>query len=432
VTFTVLVAAALLPLLLAFVVACFRDPLRLALPVYAVLIPFSSLLSVAPGPFGSVSSLMGLLLGLALVTQLVTNRRGNDQIPLQVPVWLAFLALCGFSLFWSVAPGDTVNDFMVMASLVLLFAALALSRFDAAVLRRFETAIVVGGVLIVCYGLVQLLFLGGLPAPGNRAARFGNDLLGANNQAASLLPLAIAMHRALARVGRSRPVYGAVTLLLLFGVVMTGSRSGLLATLVVLAVVVFLTTARRAAVFSVAGCAVVLLLAVLIFNPGGVGRRQLEGTDSSGRSDIWAVGLHACSSYCLTGAGWGAFPRVYALEQASAPDAKVIKRGTAWEPHNIYLLAVVEVGVLGLVLLLLGLGLALVDAWRLPPTLRGPPVAALLGTVVTSVFLTNLEFKFFWAVLVYIVASASVAAVSRTSAAPPPLGRLVPADQGVA
>lgn len=432
-TFTLLVAAALFPLILAFVVACFRDPLRFALPVYAALIPFSSLLAVAPGPFGSVSSLMGLLLGLALVTQLVTTRRGNDQIPLQVPVWLAFLALCGFSLFWSVAPGDTLDDFLVMASLVLLFAALALSRFDAAVLRRFETALVVGGILIVGYGLVQLLFLGGLPAPGDRAARFGNDLLGANNQAASLLlPLAIAMHRALTRVGRSRPVYGAVTLLLLFGVVMTGSRSGLLATLVVLTVVVLLTAARRAAVFAVATSAVVLLLAVLIFNPGGVGRRQLEGADSSGRSDIWAVGLHACSSYCVTGAGWGAFPRVYALEQASAPEAKVLKRGTAWEPHNIYLLAVIEVGVLGLVLLLVGLGLALVNAWRLPPTLRAPPVAALLGTLVTSIFLSNLEFKFFWAVLIYIVASASVAAVPRTSAAAPLLGRLVPAGWGSA
>jgi O-antigen ligase len=433
VTFPLLVAVALSPLILAFVVACFRDPLRFALPVYAALIPVSSLLSVAPGPFGSVSSLMGLLLGLAIVTQLATTRRGNGRISLQVPVWLAFMALCGFSLFWSVAPGDTVNDFLVMASLVLLFAALALSRFDTAVLRRFETAIIVGAVLIVCYGLVQLLFLGGLPAPGNRAARFGNDLLGANNQAASLLlPLAIAMHRALTRVGLFRLVYGAVTLLLLFGVVMTGSRGGLLATLVVLAAVTLLTTAGRAVVWSVAASALVLLLVVLIFNPGGVGRRQLAGTDASGRYDIWAVGVHACSSYCLTGAGWGAFPTVYALEQASAPDAKVLKRGTAWEPHNIYLLAVIEVGVLGLVLLLVGLGLALADAWRLPPSLRAPPVAALLGTVVTSVFLSNLEFKFFWAVLIYIVASASVAAVSRTAAAAPDLGRLVPAEQGSA
>jgi hypothetical protein len=52
--------------------------------------------------------------------------------------------------------------------------------------------------------------------------------------------------------------------------------------------------------------------------------------------------------------------------------------------------------------------------------------------VVTSIFLSNLEFKFFWAVLIYIVASASVAAVPRTSAAAPPLGRLVPAGQGIA
>jgi hypothetical protein len=36
-------------------------------------------------------------------------------------------------------------------------------------------------------------------------------------------------------------------------------------------------------------------------------------------------------------------------------------------------------------------------------------MAALLGTIVSSVFLSNLEFKFFWAVLAYVVASSTVA-----------------------
>jgi hypothetical protein len=51
---------------------------------------------------------------------------------------------------------------------------------------------------------------------------------------------------------------------------------------------------------------------------------------------------------------------------------------------------------------------------------------------VTSLFLSNLEYKFFWSVLIYIVAAASVAAGPRTSPAAPPLGRLVPAEQGIA
>src|SRR3954452_1169280 len=46
---TQLLALALVPLLAAYVVACFKDPLRFALPPYAVLIPFSNLFAVAPG-----------------------------------------------------------------------------------------------------------------------------------------------------------------------------------------------------------------------------------------------------------------------------------------------------------------------------------------------------------------------------------------------
>lgn len=405
----VLVVTAI-PLLLAFAIACIRDPLRFALPAYAALIPSSSLLAVGSGPFSSVSSLLGLLLGLALLAQLVTTRSSSPRVPLEVPIWLSFLALTGLSLFWSIAPAETVSGFVVLASLILLFVAIAVSRFDPSTLGRFETALVIGGVLIVCYGLLQLLFLGGLPAPDGRSARFGNDLLGANNQAAALLlPMAIAASRALTGGAWARSVHAAATMLLVLGVIMTGSRGGLLATFVVLAAALVFSTARRGTVLALAASAATLLVVVVAVNPAGIAERQFRHADSSGRTDIWTVGLSACSEHCLTGAGWGTFPTVYELEQASAPEAKVLKRGTAYEPHNIFLLAVVEAGVAGLFLLVLGLLTSLRTAYRLPRTMRGPPMAALLGIIASSMFLSNLEFKFFWAVLAYVVASATVA-----------------------
>ena len=261
-----------------------------------------------------------------------------------------------------------------------------------------------------------MLFLGGLPTPDGRAARFGNDLLGANNQAAALLlPVAIASARTLGGPLRARKLYGAATLLLIFGIVMTGSRGGLLATAVVLGTVLVLSGARRATVVGLAAAAAVLLVAVFVLNPGGVGQRQLNETSSSGRTDIWAVGMEACRVYCLAGTGWGGFPTAYSLEQSSVPEARVLERGTSFEPHNLLMLAAVEAGVLGLLLVLLGLGLALRGAVRLPPAMRGPPVAALLGTLVSSIFLSNLEFKFFWAVLIYVTISQSVAAVARAA-----------------
>jgi O-antigen ligase len=433
---TELLALALVPLVAAYVVACFKDPLRFALPPYAVLIPFSNLFAVAPGPFGSVSSLLGLLLGVALVAQLITTRRGSTHVPLAVPVWLAFLAVCGLSIFWSIAPRVTAEDVAVLASNVVLFAVLVLTRFDQTAFRRFATALVLGGVLVVAYGLAHVLFLGGLPVADTRGGspRFGDDLLGANNQAAALLlPLAIATARVLTEAGRSRLLHIVATLMLLAGIIMTGSRGGLIATVVVLATVLWLSPARRALRVGLAVAAAVLLALVLIVQPGGFGQRQVDRAEnSSGRTDIWAVGLHACKLYCLEGTGWGGFPVMYEQELIVVSDARIQERGATFEPHNIFLLAVIEVGVLGLVLVLVGIGVALVSAMRLPRSMRAPPVAAVLGTVVSSFFLSNLGFKFFWAVLTYVAVAETVAAASRAREARMPLARrdVVPAGEG--
>jgi len=413
-TFTVLFAVALVPVVAAYLIACFRNPVRYALPPYAVSLPFSSLISVGSGPFGSASSVLGVLLGVTLVFQLITTRRGSPGLSLAVPVWLAFLALCALSLFWSIAPTATVTSVLVLGSSVLLFVALAVSPFGAAALRLFENSIVLGGILVVCYGLAQLLFLGGLPSNGG-AARFGNDLLDPNNQASALLlPLAITAWRTLSGSRTARVTYGVAVLMLTLGILMTGSRGGFLAAVVVFVVVVVFSTARRASKAAFAVIAAVFLVVILVVRPGDVGERQLErGESSSGRSDIWEVGLHACRDYCLFGAGWGGFPTVYRAQLAEVPEAKVQLGGVAYEPHNILLLAVVEAGALGLVLVVLGLGIALTSAFRLPRSLRGPPAAALLGNLVASIFLSNLEYKFYWAMLAYIVLSESVAAAEQ-------------------
>jgi O-antigen ligase len=418
VTIQMLLAVACAPLVVAFVVACFRDPLRYALPPYAVLIPFSSLLSVGPGPMGSVSTLLGLLLGAALLVQLVTTRRAAPFIYAAIPIWLAFLGLCGLSLYWSIAPRATADDFLVLAAQVLLFVALVLSRVDTAVLRRFENAMVLGAVLVVCYGLAQLFLLGGLPTGGSGSGRFGEDLLGANNQAAALLlPLALVTHRALAGARNRRMLYAALTALFLFGILMTGSRGGLVSSAVVVLAVVMFGAVRRATAVTLVAVAAVLVWVVLVANPAGIGARHINQADSSsGRAEIWTVGLYSCPKYCLEGAGWGAFPTVYRQELASVSEARILTQGTSYEAHNIFLLALVEVGIPGLVLLLIGLAIPLVDAARLPRALRGPPLGALLGTIISSFLLSNLEFKFFWAVLAYVALASLAPVVEREDA----------------
>lgn len=429
--------AAVAPLAVAYVIACFRNPVRYALPPYALLIPFGSSFSLAPGPFGGVSSLLGLLLGAALLAQLVTTRRGSAHLPLAVPVWLAFLALSGLSLFWSIAPNASFLDWRILASQVLLLVAIVLTRFDETSLRLFATSLMAGGIAVVAYGFVQMTLLGGLPGkrtgPGDGPPRFGDDLLGANNEAAALLlPLAIAASRTLTESGRSRWLHGGATLLLLVGILLTGSRGGLLSAVVVLLVVLWLGGARRALKIGTAVTMAVLITLVLAFQPGGLGRRQVDNqANSSGRTDIWEVGAEACQVYCIGGAGWGTFPTVYQQQLASTPEARVQPRGSTFEPHNIFLLAVIELGLPGLALLIIGLAVSLVSAWRLPAALRAPPMAALVSTMVSSFFLSNMKFKFFWAVLAYVAVSETVAAASRARQKPAllPAGPLVPVER---
>ena len=40
--------------------------------------------------------------------------------------------------------------------------------------------------------------------------------------------------------------------------------------------------------------------------------------------------------------------------------------------------------------------------------MRGPPLAALVGTYVSAMFLSNLEFKFFWMALIMVAMSRSL------------------------
>lgn len=427
-TTTWLVGIALTPAVLAYVVLAFRDPLRWVLPPYAVLIPFSSLVSVVAGPFGSLSSLLGLLLGVALLAQLATTRRSNPRLSLAIPIWLAYLGVCALSYFWSVAPQMTASSVVILGGQVLLFTALSLSRMDRVALRRFETATIIGGVLVVLYGLAQLFVLGGLPSQNGGSGRLGADLLGANNQAgALLLPVALAGVRALTGPLRWRLVNSVATLGLVLGVVMTGSRGGTLACVVTVAAVVFFCSASRASKVALTVAAMLLLGAVLAFQPAGVGSRQVARTDSSsGRSDIWRVAAHACPQYCLQGAGWGTFPVVYGMELEQVPTARVLVQGVAYQPHDIFLLALMEAGLPGLILLLAGLAVALFGAMRLPLGLRAPPTAAMAGTIVSSIFLSNLEFKFVWAALAYPVLCAAVAATER-AARTGPSGQDVPA-----
>lgn len=405
----VLVAAA--PVLLVLVAACLRDPLRIALPLYAGLIPFGSGLSVGTSPFSSASSLVGLLLTAGLVLGLVTRSRPASRVSAAVPIWLLFLAVAAASGLWTVDREATVAGLAVLSSLIVVYVLVSVADVDHEVVRRTENALILGAVAAVGTGLYQLAFVGGLVDESGEVVteggRLGDGLLGPNIFAVTLLiPFAITVGRVVQPRDPGRRVpHALLAALLLTGILMTGSRTGVLGVgAVVLAMVWVAPRGSRRGLVSVLVGAAAATAYVWVFHPFGLAERTFESTtSSSGRLEIWRVGLTACADYCGAGSGWGTFPEVYAATQASVAQARVLT-GTegSYQAHNLWLLVGVELGVVGFLLLGLGLGLALLQAARLSSVHRLAAVGAVVGLTVGVFFLSSMEFKMFWLVLMLV------------------------------
>jgi O-antigen ligase len=407
------------PLLLLGLLACLREPMRVALPVYAALIPFGSAISLGPSRYGSASSVMGLVVAVGLVFGLASGRRGAARIAPSVAVWLFFLGIAVASALWSLNRAETISGLAVLGSLVAVYVLAALSDVDRVVLNRVENGLIAGGVAAFGYGVFQLVVWGGFISdqPGGEittGGRFGNGMLGPNIESVSLLlPLALVLHRLTTRpAARDRLVAGVLALMLAAAVLMTGSRTGTVGMAVVL--LTMIVTGERgtrpaltAALLVGAGTAA----AVWLLHPLDVAERTFSSaTSSSGRVDIWEVGLQACSQYCGTGSGWGTFPDVYAATQALVPGARVLTGDQgSYQAHNLWLLTLIEVGVVGMLLFTLGLVLALREAWRLPAEWRAPASAAVAALAFALVFLSSMEFKIFWMVLLLVTLYGNVA-----------------------
>jgi hypothetical protein len=401
-----LAVMAAVPLLVIALIAGLRAPVRVLLAAYAFILPLGSSITLdlgLPSPFNTVSSLAGLLVLIGMFGHLTLGRKSARHVLPAVPAWMLFTAFAGFSIAWSVDPGATARAFLVLASLLLFYVVAMLLPTEPQDVARVEEAIVAGGAVAGFYGIV-LLATSGLQLTRRDIPRFataggvgeGTD---PNITAATLvLPFALALSRALrARTPGARAAFGAAAAVIGIGIMLTGSRGGMLAAVVSAMVVLIASEHRRkgAVVLIVVG----LAGTITFFAAPERLRTRVFQSWSSGRTDIWRTGLSACERYCWAGAGWGTFPTVYQDELHTNPGAKGLDR--PYVAHNIYISAALETGVIGFGLMMFAIGISIRDLLRLPRGVRAPPLAGLAGLMVASMFLTSLTFKYFWLVMIY-------------------------------
>ncbi|MGH2726636.1 MAG: O-antigen ligase family protein, partial [Actinomycetota bacterium] len=393
---TLVLALALLPVAVVALIAGLRAPVRVLLTAYALVLPFGSAVSLPlglPAPFDTPSSVLGLIVIAGLVGHLMLVPRSAAVLLPAVPAWLLFAAYCGLTFAWSVNPSQSIDEFIVLLSLVALYTLVMLMPVEERDVARIEEALVVGGAILGVYGITLLLQTG--LGEGGRLATAGGVGKGIdpNITAATLiLPLAIAIGRGVRAVRAvSRLSFWSAGALIGAAIVLTGSRGGLLAAVIVLMIHAFSGRHRRRVAVVGLGLVVVAGLTVSLA-PDNISRR-LTRPSSSGRTDIWRTAMHKCDAYCWSGSGLGTFPTVYQDTLHSEPSARGLDR--PFVAHSIWIGALIETGITGLLLLMLALGLVAKDLLRLPVDIRAAPLAGFVGVLIASTFLSTLGFKYF-------------------------------------
>jgi O-antigen ligase len=370
-------------------------------------------LSVAVGA-GALIKLLGVAVVGAWLLRVLLQREAIAFPLIGVPV--AALALWGaVSILWSVDPPTTLSMAMTYAQLFGLYLLVANVLRTPKALRRALLAHAAGGTVLALAGLY--LTWEGVLQRGRTAIVVDKQLLVEPNAfaAALILPIAICLTGSIDRrrgLGERflLVVGGAFCLTTLLLTLSRGAVVGLGAMAIAVSV------ARGQVLLPLLG----LLLAIpgLLLVPPEFWQRWSEGATladrGAGRLDIWRVGWVVIQQNPILGVGLGCFPIVYYgfLSQATGiswKHAEDVATVLFKYPHNIYIGAAAELGMLGLALLVAALALHLGAAfttWRALHRAHHPAadlaltiVAALLALIVQGAAFDIAHRKYLWVTL---------------------------------
>lgn len=345
-------AAILLAPLLIYL--SFKKPFVFPLGIYAFSIPFENLLVMSGAAQGAtLTRYLGILAIVSLLLKGLYEKK--IKAPGKIHIWwLLFSIYCVISTLWAISGTTPSVRIVTIIGLALLYLVATSYQATASEYKTLKWLIFSGGLLssvltIIAYhqGLIDF----GEVERVSLMSLDGSGIGGANKQAFDmLLPFSICLGM-LFEKGKTltKGFFLASLLLMFFGIVITGSRGGLAAAIVVL--VYFIFSFKNKLKSALIG--VTILLASFAATPQFYLDRinRSFASHASGRFDIWHVGIMALKKYWLFGAGLDCFPNAYTEFVNYTP----VFMGFDRAPHNIFIGTFVELGIIGSVLFLIAL-----------------------------------------------------------------------------
>ena len=370
-------------------------PLLFPFGLYAALVPMEDILSI--GHVGTINKILGILAFAALLFALM--RRGLLVKPSPgVIAWLALVVWMGLSGFWTVDFKEWQAAYVTFAENFLLYALLSMVITTAAEIETLCTCIVIGGLVACATALWP--FMHGFSEGGRLILPSADPYHPAdpNRFAAGLmLPLAILFVATLGT--RKMPALAAnigALGLLVITIVLTGSRSAMIAVVIMFAYMV-LRRGKRSGIYTLLGIG---LIAAAPFATTWHTRWAIAlSTGGAGRTDIWRVAWIAFKEHWLMGTGFGTFGTAFDSAVLRAPLAMYI--GWHRAPHDMLIATGVQLGIMGLILTFLAWWFVFRDL--AVPRLRGflgdlkiALEATVIALFIDAMFLDITDTKYLW------------------------------------
>ena len=377
-------------------------PLVFPFSLFVIAIPFDNLLQMAA--YGTMTKLFAALAAGAIIVWLIRTRR--FVIPSRpLLFWGAFVCWEVLSIAWALDPQLAAQRIITPLELFLLYAAISFLPIDERMLKVVIAATILGAALAGGYG--AYVFHGGNNVGGGGRLFLANDqtLIDPNHFASSLLgPFAIAITMfVMTRSALVRFVVALAIAAMALGFAVASSRGALLG-MVVMFIYLVWRSPRRLLLGGIGLAGMALGLAVY----GRVLQRfsNAASTGGAGRSQIWHVGVNAFKQHWLAGAGYGNFP--VAFDQSFLTVSQTYYTSWHRDSHNILIGNGVELGIIGLVLMLLAWkaqfsALRFIGREHRLYALRVAIEGAILGLFVSGMFLDLMTEKYLW--LIFILAA---------------------------
>ncbi|SFK92185.1 O-antigen ligase family protein [Geodermatophilus ruber] len=357
-----------------------------------VLVPFGESLGLGSM---TVGRLMAVLCVVVLLARFLTGRL---PVPAFRPVtWLpaaAYVLLVVASGLWATDHGGWLFAIGQVLLALAFFAAFALLIDHPRQVGGLLRVYVVGALLAAGVGFLQSL------TDARAVGLQGDANIYALYQVAAL-PAALALART--TTGARRACWLVVTVPILASVLFSQSRGALLALVATATFLALLDRRRRLLVPLVAGVGLLATVVVPLLDDR-YSVERVSADRASGRIDIWYTAWHAFLEQPWTGIGAGNYVPQSIERLTTEPGVELIKShlltGQGIEVHNIYLEALAERGVFGLltlaVLLVCTLGCLLVVAHRTRSLLVQALAPMLVAYCVASFFLSVSNSKLLW------------------------------------